>query len=239
MSIIHDALKKVQKSMESGKNPEDIVEVIPSTSSNTTQDPKGSGLRSFLIVIASLIIFGLAIYLGFGQIQRHAPQLLTNTPFANPTKFRETLEKISEKTPFANMIKSANTPKTPEPVPLAQIRISAPTAVATSTNTSNETPAQTPTTPAPAVETVEAPTTPTAEVPPLPDDNIVTAEKAPAPIELNIQGIMSNGTNNVALINGNVYEEGSIIEGVKIVKITMQALTIEHNGQEEVVPVKK
>ena len=56
---------------------------------------------------------------------------------------------------------------------------------------------------------------------------------------LNVSGILSNDNHNVALINDTIYEEGSIINGIKIVKINLDAITIERDGKEETIIVKK
>jgi hypothetical protein len=59
-----------------------------------------------------------------------------------------------------------------------------------------------------------------------------------APKPLNINGVMSSGPNNLALINGHVYQEGDEVDGTKIVKISFDAITVINNGKEEIIRVK-
>ena len=49
---------------------------------------------------------------------------------------------------------------------------------------------------------------------------------------------MSNDTGNVALINDQIYQEGDSVDGVKIVKISLDSVTVINNGKEETISVK-
>ncbi len=69
--------------------------------------------------------------------------------------------------------------------------------------------------------------------------NAKSSKSLPGSIVLDVQGVMADGNHNVALINGNIYEEGSIINGIKIIKINLNALTIERDGQQETIAVRK
>lgn len=62
--------------------------------------------------------------------------------------------------------------------------------------------------------------------------------KPPAPTTLNIHGVMSNGSNNLVLINDQVYQEGDEVDGAKIVKINLDSITVNINGTEQTIPVK-
>ncbi len=62
--------------------------------------------------------------------------------------------------------------------------------------------------------------------------------KSPAPVTLNIHGIMSNGTRNLVLINDQVYQEGDEVDGTKIVKINLNSITVDNNGIEQTILVK-
>lgn len=55
---------------------------------------------------------------------------------------------------------------------------------------------------------------------------------------LNVRGIMANGPNNLALINDQVYQEGDVVNGIKIVKISLDSITVINNGTEQTIPVK-
>ncbi len=62
--------------------------------------------------------------------------------------------------------------------------------------------------------------------------------KTNAPQTLNIHGVMSNGSNNLVLIDDQVYQEGDDVDGVKIVKISLDSITVISNGKEETIRVK-
>jgi hypothetical protein len=79
---------------------------------------------------------------------------------------------------------------------------------------------------------------------PTPPASTTPAPVAPTPAAkpkpvLNIQGVMAQGSKNVALINDGIYEEGSVVEGQKILKISLNAITVEHDGHQEIIPIKK
>jgi hypothetical protein len=52
-----------------------------------------------------------------------------------------------------------------------------------------------------------------------------------------INGTMTRGEQNLALIDGQIYEEGDEVDGVKLIKITPKGVTILENGEEHVVKV--
>ncbi len=70
----------------------------------------------------------------------------------------------------------------------------------------------------------------------------VQAPNAP-PVSLlalfNLQGVMADGRHSVALINGNIYEEGALVNGARIIRIDLDSVTIERNGKQETISVKK
>jgi|CXWL01.1.fsa_nt_gi hypothetical protein len=52
-----------------------------------------------------------------------------------------------------------------------------------------------------------------------------------------INGTMTQGEKNLALIDGQIYEEGDEVDGVKLIKVTPKGVTILENGEERVVKV--
>jgi hypothetical protein len=201
MSIIHDALKKVQRSMETNPsqvnpangNPEEIVEVLPSSSPNTTKNPVSA---FFLTLCAVIIIGGSCIYI-MNQIKQKYPHFLSGIHFKLPfaEKFHTTSSKKHVISPSSNHPSTVNS--------LARV-------------------------------TIPVSNTPSENGP-----SSTSSTVASLPLILNIQGIMASGNQNLALINNNVYEEGSVIDGIKILKINLDALIIEHNGKQETVAVRK
>ena len=67
---------------------------------------------------------------------------------------------------------------------------------------------------------------------------ISNTPKTNTPVTLNIHGVMSNGPNNVALINDQVYQEGDEVGGAKIEKINLNSITVNINGTEKTILVK-
>jgi type II secretory pathway component PulC len=67
---------------------------------------------------------------------------------------------------------------------------------------------------------------------------ISNTPKTSTPVTLNIHGVMSDGPNNVVLINDQVYQEGDEVDGVKIVKISLDSIIVINNGKEETIRVK-
>jgi len=63
--------------------------------------------------------------------------------------------------------------------------------------------------------------------------------KTAAPVTLDIHGVMANGTSNLVLINNEIYQEGDEVEGVKIVKIDMDVITVNNKGVEQTIRVGK
>lgn len=97
----------------------------------------------------------------------------------------------------------------------------------------------TPLKPAPIVNTTPAP-----EENPKPIQQIVKNLTAPitkaqlkTSSRIIINGIMTRGEDNLALIDGQVYEEGEEVDGVKILKITPKGVTVLENGDERFVKV--
>ena len=54
---------------------------------------------------------------------------------------------------------------------------------------------------------------------------------------LNIHGIMSDPNGNVVLIDNGIYAEGDEVQGVKIIKISLDGIVILKDGKEETVRV--
>ncbi len=76
----------------------------------------------------------------------------------------------------------------------------------------------------------------TAEIP---NTAAVEAIKPLPPLMLNIHGVMANGSANIALINNQVYQEGDTVEGVKILKINLNEIVVLNNGREQTIAVRK
>lgn len=74
-------------------------------------------------------------------------------------------------------------------------------------------------------------------------DNIkamASPSPTPAPVSrgrIILNGIMARGKQNLALIDGQVYEQGEEIDGVKIVKINPNNIVILENGTERTIKV--
>jgi type II secretory pathway component PulC len=210
MSIIHDALKKVQQSMQQkpsvgqpleqqtspvgpvAKLPVDPMAqnpwTIPSPSVEKVETLPSAMVKksNFTIpkplLIISLLVMAVSFYFIYSQVQQKYPRLLPKLH-------------LSFKSPTTHVVsKPAVVVSTP--VPVTVIKDIAPMA----------SPAPLPTAP-------------------------------PSPFSL--QGIMASGNHNVALINNSVYEEGNLIEGRKILKITLNAVTLEYNGKQEELTLKK
>ena len=64
-----------------------------------------------------------------------------------------------------------------------------------------------------------------------------TPSAASSDTAITITGIMTQGSKSVALINGQVYEEGDTVNGVKIIKITSNAVVVAKNGVERTIRV--
>ncbi len=57
------------------------------------------------------------------------------------------------------------------------------------------------------------------------------------PSRLIINGIMTKGEQNLALVDGQIYEEGDMVDGVKILKITTKGVTIIEDGEERTIKI--
>lgn len=223
MSIIHDALKKVQTKMKRpDQKPEDVVEYLPSSSIDKPSTSKYSLLQSFLIITVCLIVTGASFYIAYIQLQKQYPQYFSKS---NASELNKQIEKAFENISIANILKPfKGTKETKSPQPVAKPKTVVPVNVPV-------VPQNVPT--HAAADSSTAPTTTTAKpiAPPPPPS---TTD------EINLQGIMSNATGNVALINNNIYEEGAVLQnGIKIIKIGLQNITVEQNGKEEVIAVSK
>jgi hypothetical protein len=59
------------------------------------------------------------------------------------------------------------------------------------------------------------------------------------PGSLRLEGIMDMGAKKVALINGDVYEEGQVVDGKIIAEISLNSIAVMDNGTKKVIPLKK
>ena len=201
MSIIHDALKKVQRGLSSK------IDRTPASASTVTQTASGyiyetppqnetlsqggqqtinqkmsmkNKIKSLLILLCALVITVACILYIFQQFQSNIPRVRN---FAQRSFFQ-----LIRKSPVIK------TTPTEDLKPLAQFTVN-PSALS-------------------------------------------KMNKPPAPVTLNIHGIMSNGSGNLVLINDQVYQEGDDIDGAKIVKINLDSITVDNNGIEQTILVK-
>ncbi len=64
-----------------------------------------------------------------------------------------------------------------------------------------------------------------------------TVVRSPSGQKIALNGIMAQGSKNVALIDGYVYEAGETVKGIKIVAINATNIVIEENGQQSTLKV--
>lgn len=215
MSIIHDALKKVQQSLSPKKDeaPKDqpvntqqnteyiyattpVEHLTPAKEQAPVQAPEDksnikNGIKSFFAILCALAITIGSIWYLYQQYRNYIPQA--------QRKLKTSFYKLIHKTEVPEF--KAKKPE--ELKPLAQITINP---VPSTTATTNGT-----------------------TVPALPSQ---------APITLDVHGIMANTTGNLALINDQVYQEGDSVGGAKIIKIDLNSITVNINGTDETIHVK-
>ncbi len=82
-------------------------------------------------------------------------------------------------------------------------------------------------------------TTPVAETIPsaLPTPSVDKTPRTQSPSRLIINGILTQGEKNLVLIDGQIYEEGDTVDGVKILKVTPKGVNILENGEERFLKV--
>jgi len=227
MSIIHDALKKVQRGLSNKPHllppapmtaeppkKSDYVYATPSVEDIKPEEKieiikeKPSLLKiikSLLAIICAAAITAGSIWYIYGQVQSYIPNVPKITP--------KSLYKLIPKEMIAHFKAK---PKVVPLKPMGQITI----------HTQTPTKVVAPVNPAPAAAPVAVPTAAPVTVPVAPS------------ITLNVHGIMSDAKGNVALINDQVYQEGDDIDGVKIVKINLNSIIVDDNGVERKIPVK-
>jgi hypothetical protein len=198
MSIIHDALKKIQQGQQTPpKNDETPLFASPIKPAEQEPPaielsaPKKNKTTSALAVICALVFTIGALIFCYRQMNTYFPQL-----------------KRAAKSSFYKLIHKKEIPdfKTKAPqdlVPLAKITVNPPKPLSPS-NVST----------------------------------IATTAQHGLPVTLSIHGVMSNGSGTLVLINDSVYQEGDDVDGVKIVKISLNSITVINNGKEETIYVK-
>lgn len=126
-----------------------------------------------------------------------------------------------------------------------------------STNIDSGEPAKTFSTPANSITPVPAPVVTSLVEPPKKStnelansvatertDNIseaitaVAAPASPSPPQLKLQGIFYRLNNSTALVNGKTVGVGQMISGVRVLKIDRQSITLEWNGQTNVLTME-
>jgi len=208
MSIIHDALKKLQQggAKPEEKKPQPLFETpveplfsnapAPKPAARAIKPAPQNTFKTLMAFCCALLIFAGAFFFLYKQVDSYFPEV---TGWAVSA-----YKKILRIKPD---IKSAEKPE-----PLAQIIPHA----------------APPAPPAAAAPQAPAPVKTTA----------VINEPRPEPETLNIHGVMANGKNNLVLINDQVYQEGDEVAGIKILKIGLDYITVDNNGQEEKIRVK-
>jgi hypothetical protein len=205
MSIIHDALKKVQQSMqkETAANPESAhvapVEEVQ-RSAPSEKKPPYVLIISLCILTPLLLVWaagGLVLPLMKQRFPQHIPAWLHKLSF---------LEKKVEAKPLAQIV----IPPAAEPAPAPPSQEAKPAAASNEQASSN-----------------------------VPSQETAPATVPSTPMVLNVQGVMANSSQNVVLINNEIYEEGGVVNGYKIIKINLNAIVVEHDGQQETIPIKK
>jgi hypothetical protein len=191
MSIIHDALKKVQQELTPKT---DEAQANSSTATQNTSpyvDEKPAEVEilqkpSMQIKIKSVFILCCALMITLASAIYVYQQLQTNIPKVQSFA-KDSFEKIIHRQmPFSFK------KKTPDLKSLAQITVNPPSS---------------------------------------------SKIFKPRPITLNIHGIMSNATGNLVLIDDQVYQEGDVVDGAKIIKINLDSITVDINGTEKTIPV--
>ncbi len=197
MSIIHDALKKVQQG-SSPKTDERLyedappeVEVLP---------PRKSKVKPLLALLCAT-----AVLWYFGSFSAPLYPYLPKIKKFATSSFYKLIHK--EELP------DFKTRRPEDLVPLAQITVRPPKPISPPK----------PVNPPKLVSPPKPATVPAA---------------VPRPATLNIHGIMSNTKGNVVLIDDQIYQEGDDVDGVKIIKIDLNSITITNNGREETIRVK-
>ncbi len=231
MSIIHDALKKVQEKSgpkaDTTQSPPALTE--PPKFESVFSDPPPRNPDDVLPAIEhlpakenkarSILAFLAAIAITIGSFVFCYAQLHTYFPKADrwvTEQFDQLVHK--NKHPEAG-------PQTPKVLtPLAKITVLPPS------------PAQ-PASPV-AVTKPLNPTSPGNAPNPASLPAVSNTNPPTTPQTLNIHGVMSNGTSNLVLINDQVYQEGDEVDGIKILKINLNTITVLNNGQEEKIRVK-
>jgi hypothetical protein len=219
MSIIHDALKKIQGKTAANAPPPAAPAATPDTSSSlfasATKSHTQIDDQSPIEYLPSkqkkstpwvTVVFAIAFVLGafwflFKQLDSNFPDWQKQA--------KSWLYKLAHKKDPGEYSFPAKAPE--NLVPLAKISVN-PTVPAAKPSLSA---------PAPANMPASAAGTP-----------------ASAPGTLNIHGVMSQGSRNIVLINDQVYQEGDEVNGVKISKIDLKSVTVINNGKEETIRVK-
>jgi hypothetical protein len=210
MSIIHEALKKVQRSLAS-KAVKDSKYQAPSTTPSTPtnsayiynnapatetlpaaeQPPKSpviNKIKSILALFCALVITIGSVGYIYLQFQNNIPHNIANVQSIAKQSYYKLVHK--------KILPDFKTAAPQVRKPMAQLTINVP--------------ATTSTTP------------------------------APSPVTMNVHGVMANGSGgNLVLIDDQVYQEGDEVEGAKIIKINLDSIEILNNGKIDVIRVKR
>jgi hypothetical protein len=234
MSIIHDALKKVQQGQAPKANDKAATPPPAEASASSTYLygtpeetaathaadmpvehlalPKNKArsilalLCAIAFIIGSFVFFYRQVNIYFPRMERSAKSWFYQLIHKKEIPEFQS-KKPSDLIPLAKILVQQ-----PSPAPLT-----VPAAASAATPPVAPVAAATPVSAVPAV----------ASIPPL-----------TTPETLNIHGVMSNGKSNVVLINDQVYQAGDDVDGVKIIKVDLDYITVDNNGHEEKIKVK-
>jgi hypothetical protein len=182
MSIIHDALKKVQEGKAMDKNEPLFAAPVKDISQINDQPPveqitvgAPQKTTNWFSAAASVVLVACALWFLYRQVNTYLPQVIT---WADGTRY--------------TLTHHASTPSAKNFTPLATINVGS--------------------------------------------KSLISMHR---PLTLNVQGVMANATGNVVLINDQVYQEGDEVDGIKIIKIELNHISVIKNGKQIDIPVKQ
>lgn len=214
MSLINDALKRISQS----KQPSEAPLMTPLEPTAPVRKPKTSPPAVLLGVLACVVILaGWFFWKGSGKSTTHPVQTAKAKPLPSlPVK--ETLKlAVSVSAPVTNQetVIAAPPPATPttpaptnsEPPALAAKSAPAPEPPPVATDAQAALPASDPTAPA--------------------STNVVSFP------DLQLKAIAYHPTHGAALINNSAVGAGEEVDGVRVIKIEPNKVTVQWNGQEK------
>ncbi len=210
MSIINDALKKVQQNLNTNQPAQQPSEAAPrSTSPFDQPSPKATDEGPVETLKKDYTQLKKNIAAAFiSSIVVIACGAITWFQIKDMPQVQEWQALLNAKIKRIGALK-VNAKKAQDIKPLAQVAVEQLPSTTPESNTTTNTP--------PSAQ----------EIKPL------------APLMLSIHGVMANGSANIALINNQVYQEGDTVQGVKILKISLNEIIVLNNGKEQSIAVGK